>query len=485
MYGLPKIHKPDFKNKFQFRPILAAFNTPSFKLAKFLVPTLSPLTTNEFTCKNSYQFSKDISTINGSDSLHMASFDIENLYTNIPLVETIDIILDKLFTSPCSVVLGLPRSIFKALLELSVMHSFFLFNGKFYKQTDGLGMGQPLSPTFANIFLCFHEEKWLSSCPPHFKPVFYRRYIDDTFLVFKHSSHVPLFLNYLNNKHPNIKFTSETEISNGLPFLDCNIHRVSNAFETSVYRKNTFSGLGISNFSFCSNAFKLNSINTLLFRAYGICSNYFHLHNEFNFLINFFKNNGFCSFSVHKQINRFLNTKYLPTVDSSSNNAFKYIVLPYFGPQSDKLKLEVSEILKKYFTGVDFKIISLNKSTIGQFFNFKDKLPRAMLSSIIYSFSCERCSSNYVGMTSRNFYKRIAEHAGRSFRTNSLLSHPPHSAIRDHTFGCNSPISINQFKIIDSTSNQFDLKIIESLHILSIKPSLNNANSSYPLQIAP
>ena len=108
-----------------------------------------------------------------------------------------------------------------------------------------------------------------------------------------------------------------------------------------------------------------------------------------------------------------------------------------------------------------------------------------MLSSIIYSFSYERWSSNYVGMTSRNFYKRIAEHAGRSFRTNSLLSHPPHSAIRDHTFGCNSPISINQFKIIDSTSNQLDLKIIESLHILSIKPSLNNANSSYPLQIAP
>ena len=67
------------------------------------------------------------------------------------------------------------------------------------------------------------------------------------------------------------------------------------------------------------------------------------------------------------------------------NNAFKYIVLPYFGPQSDKLKLEVFEILKKYFTVVDFKIISLNKSTIGQFFNFKDKLPRAMLSSIIYS----------------------------------------------------------------------------------------------------
>ena len=47
LYGLPKIHKPDFKNKFQFRPILDVFDTPSFMLAKFLVPTLSSLTTNE------------------------------------------------------------------------------------------------------------------------------------------------------------------------------------------------------------------------------------------------------------------------------------------------------------------------------------------------------------------------------------------------------------------------------------------------------
>ena len=154
--------------------------------------------------------------------------------------------------------------------------------------------------------------------------------------------------------------------------------------------------------------------------------------------------------SVHEQINRFLNIKYLPFVNSSTINAFEYIVLPYFGPQSDKLRLEVSEILKKYFTTAEFKIISLNKSTTGQFFNFKDKLPRAMLSSIIYSFSCERFSSNHVGMDSRNLYKRIAEHTGRSFRTNSLLSHQPHFAIRDHTFGCNSPISINQFKIINS-----------------------------------
>lgn len=46
LYGLPKIHKSDFSEKNQMRPIFAAYNTPSFSLAKFLVPILSPFTTN-------------------------------------------------------------------------------------------------------------------------------------------------------------------------------------------------------------------------------------------------------------------------------------------------------------------------------------------------------------------------------------------------------------------------------------------------------
>ena len=49
-----------------------------------------------------------------------------------------------------------------------------MFDGKFYKQTEGLGMGLPLGPTFANIYMCYNEYKWLSECPINFKPMFYR-----------------------------------------------------------------------------------------------------------------------------------------------------------------------------------------------------------------------------------------------------------------------------------------------------------------------
>ena len=47
LYGLSKIHKSNFAQNFQFRPIFAAFDTASYKIAKFLVPFLRPLSSNE------------------------------------------------------------------------------------------------------------------------------------------------------------------------------------------------------------------------------------------------------------------------------------------------------------------------------------------------------------------------------------------------------------------------------------------------------
>ena len=51
----------------------------------------------------------------------------------------------------------------------------------------------PLSPFLANIFMPFHEQKWLTDCPPEFAPIFYGRCVDDTFVVFKQESHAHLF----------------------------------------------------------------------------------------------------------------------------------------------------------------------------------------------------------------------------------------------------------------------------------------------------
>ena len=98
------------------------------------------------TTNNSYSFVKDITAVDNASLLFMASSDIENLFTNIPLTETIEICLNYLFTDPKFLIIGLSSKISETLLELSVTNFVFIFNKRFYKQVDGLGLGLPLGP---------------------------------------------------------------------------------------------------------------------------------------------------------------------------------------------------------------------------------------------------------------------------------------------------------------------------------------------------
>ena len=487
LYGLPKIHKKDFGSKFQFRPIFAAYNTPSFKLAKFLVPILNPFTNSANTVSNSFCFAKDIIEIDNANNFVMASFDIESLFTNIPLSETIDICLERLFTTPTTTVIGLSKALFRKTLEIAVMNSFFIFNNKLFAQREGLGMGLPLGPTFANIFMCFHETVWLNDCPLEFKPALYKRYVDDTFLLFNDASHIQPFLDYLNSRHPNIKFTKEIESDNCLSFLDVKVSRKDSKFHTSVYRKPTFSGLGLSFFSFCSLRFKINAVKTLVFRAYNICSGYVCLHKEFEFLCEFFCNNGYPKFLVHKVISNFLNSRYEQSVMKTESCESVYLSLPYFGQQSEKLKSELCKILKKYIPNKHFNIILVNKSRLGNFFRFKDALPMCMRSNLVYHFSCasscEASERGYVGSTIRTLGNRIADHMGVSYRTSLRLAHPPHSSIRLHCEECNVPVKPDNFKILAQCSSEIELRLLESMYIFKLKPPINDTASAFPLQI--
>ena len=83
MHGSFKVHKASVENCPPFRPVLAALNTPTFKLVKFLVLILKSLTKNEFTVKYSFHFAKEI--VDQQHNLFMGSLDVDSLFTNIPL----------------------------------------------------------------------------------------------------------------------------------------------------------------------------------------------------------------------------------------------------------------------------------------------------------------------------------------------------------------------------------------------------------------
>ena len=181
LYGLPKIHKENAP----LRPIVSTCTSHNYNLAKKVVDLLEKFSINDYSLKNSYDFTNAIQNVPDAQSLYMCSFDIESLYTNIPVKESIDIILNQIFNNDAAIYHGFKRNDFKNLLERALLDSYFSFNDVIYKQLDGLAMGSPLSPIIANIFLVNFEKHFLDDCPDDIKPMFYRRYLDDTFILFK------------------------------------------------------------------------------------------------------------------------------------------------------------------------------------------------------------------------------------------------------------------------------------------------------------
>ena len=101
---------------------------------------------------------------------------------------------------------------------------------------------------------------------------------------------------------------------------------------------------------------------------------------------------------------------------------------------------------------------------------------------VIYMYKCGQCNATYCGETNRHLHTRIAEHRGVSSRTGKLLTSPPNSNIRDHLVSSDHPIIAENFEII-ATANKYDIRIVESILIHKTKPTLNDQNSSIPLNI--
>ena len=118
----------------------------------------------------------------------MCSVDVTSLFTNVPVDEVIQLCLDKLFSGR-EKVHGLTRKQLQKLLVISVKENHFLFDNEYYDQIDGVGMGSPLGPALASVFMCNLEQEAFAKCPKEFAPEFYRRYVDDTFLVFNCENH--------------------------------------------------------------------------------------------------------------------------------------------------------------------------------------------------------------------------------------------------------------------------------------------------------
>ena len=123
--------------------------------------------------------------------------------------------------------LNITRKELKKLLLFATSQTHFVFNIKFYNQINRVVMGSPLAPALANIFMGFHQSKWFNEYNLN-KPKFYLRYVDDILAAFDNEQDSLNSWNFLNNRHPTIKFTIEKQINHSIAFLDVFISGINN-----------------------------------------------------------------------------------------------------------------------------------------------------------------------------------------------------------------------------------------------------------------
>ena len=115
-----------------------------------------------------------------SDNIMFIAADIESLYTNVPILEAIDSIIDLCIQFNIDIY-GISIEDFRKLLSLALCDNYFKYNDKYYAQGDCLAMGNRLSVIAANCFVYSLEKKLFSKLNTNAKHLcFWVRYIDDS-----------------------------------------------------------------------------------------------------------------------------------------------------------------------------------------------------------------------------------------------------------------------------------------------------------------
>ena len=445
------------------------------------MPILEPLTTNKYTVKDSFKFATEI--VEQDSKNFMGSLDIDSLFTNIPLEETIEICTNNLFKNE-DIVHGLKKSEFKDLLSLATKESYFIFNNILYKQIDGVAMGSPLGPSLANAFLTHHEQDWLDSSPLEYRPLYYRRYVDDIFVLFKSSDHLKRFQSYLNSCHVSMSFTIETEQENKISFLDVSVIREQGEFTTSVYRKPTFSGVYTHFDSFLPDTYKIGMIYTLANRCFRICSSWSMFHQQLILLREIFKKNGYPENFIDRCFKLLLDRIHIlkekvPTVEKKPLR----LVLPYLGNISLQTRTKLQKTIKGVLNCCRLQVIFKSQNKLCNNFHFKDPVPQILTSGVVYKFQCGLCNESYYGECVRHLAVRSGEHIGISPLTSKRVQPRKDSAVCHHLLNCNYSPTFEDFSVLCHDNKKYLLELKESLLIMRDRPSMNRNVRSAPLYL--
>jgi hypothetical protein len=204
---------------------------------------------------------EDLTQVNINQHTWFASFDITNMYTNIPTQQIPKILT---FLSKQNVIDKKLSKEFIALTEAIVQQNYFRFQDTIYTQTARLAMGAPTSSILSEIYIQCLKHMDLYEILLRHHIIGYYRYVDDLLLVFDTQiTNICNVLQEFNTVTPTLRFTLEEETNNKINFLNITIIHNVDSIQFNRYQKPTITDAIISADSCHPNEHKQSAIKFL------------------------------------------------------------------------------------------------------------------------------------------------------------------------------------------------------------------------------
>ena len=470
MYGNVKTHKTNNP----LRPIISQVTTPTYKVAKRINEIITPYIPSKYSLKSTDEFIDIIHSISPEGTL--ASLDVESLFTNVPVEDTIEIICNNVYSHETIAPPNIPKGILSQLLRACTMEVPFRSpDGKMYYQIQGVGMGSPLGPTFANFYMCNLENRILQQ--PELRPKTYCRYVDDIYVDVRDETHLVALRDAMENSSV-LKFTYEVSNNNRLPFLDVMIDGQNNSYSTSVYRKSTDAGRCLNAKSECPDRYKMSVINAYVRRAYKNCSDWDAFHQEVTRFKQILVNNSYKNSMIDEVVKNYL-YKMNNNNPATSN---KETIKVFYRNQMNQAYKTDEKVLKDIICrnvkccsdNDDLKLVIYYKnpkvSNLLMKNNPMQNQTPLKSNCLIYEFQCprEEClplNIKYVGMTVTSLSRRLTMHLREGAPKKHMTDKHNETLTRDDL--------VTNTRILKQCSDPQRLQIYEALYIQEIRPLLN------------
>lgn len=239
IYTLPKIHK-GLDTPVKGRPIVSGIGSLTENISAYVDHFIkSAVVALPSFVRDSIDFIDKLKKFEVKSNILLATLDVQSLYTNIPHDGGISALKHFLAVSQSN-----SKPSVGCILDLAdivLTNNFFRFQDVFYIQRKGTAMGSKMAPNYACLYMGLFENVFVLSPknPFYEKILFYKRFIDDVFLIVDSTvDELKQFHVYLNSCNDHLRFTLEHDMQS-ISFLDVKVYVDGDKLKTDLYRKPT------------------------------------------------------------------------------------------------------------------------------------------------------------------------------------------------------------------------------------------------------